>query len=82
MVAEALRDALPEAAMKLLQAGSFVGGRLLRLKNPMASCVREDVENNRYFVLPVAKAYPDRVPSGYFLADVFLELDSLLDAKL
>ena len=63
--------------------GDFGGGMLFVLgQNKLMAPKRDDVHNNFVWVHAPVCAYPDRVPSGYFLADCFLRLHVLLNRKV
>ena len=81
-VSDLMRAELPAAVFEILSSGGFKGGRILKLTTAAGTCNNKDLQNNRFFIKPVVQVFADRVPSGYFLADVFMELDRQLDGTM
>jgi hypothetical protein len=55
------------------------GGPLTVVKESMD---RKDLKLNKVWLFPFVKKIPDRVPSAFFVADVFMAMDAILNGKL
>jgi hypothetical protein len=77
-------DALPPAVHRLFQRPSWgkTGGVLFQLKSVIATPLPKEVSANATLLLPLVKLSPEKVPSQYFLGDVFLKADELLGKML
>ena len=80
--------AIPAELTDLIRKGEVKRGPLIKftkdddMKNAGLSLEPSEIENNILFVEPVAEAFPESVPSAYFLADAFLMLDERLAGRL
>ena len=81
-LARAILVNLPDRASQLIRGGDLSGGELVVLEDAIARPSYKDIAANFVWLRPVVEAYPERVPSGFFLADAFLSLDEMFDGKL
>jgi hypothetical protein len=65
--------------VNLLLTSQLKGGPLTVVKESMD---RKDLKLNKVWLLPFVKKSPDRVPSAFFVADVFMAMDVILNGKL
>ena len=42
----------------------------------------QEISNNYVWLKPICEAFPTRIPSGFFLMDVILRLDSIMKGRL
>ena len=49
---------------------------------PNSHKMLKDIATNMVWLHPICVACPDKIPSGFFLCDVLLRLDYLLEGKL
>ncbi|CAJ1437970.1 unnamed protein product, partial [Effrenium voratum] len=81
-LSRAILGNLPDRACQLIRGGDLSGGELVVLEDAIARPSYKDIAANFVWLRPVVEAYPERVPSGFFLTDVFLSLDEMFDGKL
>lgn len=67
---------------ELVASDEWAGGDLIMMDNEIARPTSEDCINNYIWLKPFAKRFPQHVCSGYYAADVFLALNTMLDDKL
>ena len=60
----------------------WAGGGLVQLEDSLTRPTAEDVVLNACWVKPFIRKFSDRVPSCFYLADVFLALDALWLGRL
>lgn len=77
-----MKQGLPLPVTQLLSSDSWKGGPIVQLPDSTCSARAEDVVMNYSWVKPVVLRFRDRVPSGFFLTDIFLFLDRLWYGKL
>ena len=77
-----IKCTLPLAVSQVLTAETWKGGPLVQLDSEVARCTASDVKVNRAWLAPFVKAFPDRVPSQFLIADTFLYLDRLFMGSL
>eukprot|EP00969_Alexandrium_andersonii_P322425 14245946-Alexandrium_andersonii.AAC.1 len=82
VLASALVEDLPSAAVQLLTSGAFKGGPLVRLGSLVRDPSIADVRANHVWLRPFCKKFSDRVPSSFLVADILLEADSMLGYEL
>lgn len=80
--AEAILRALPEVAIKLFREGSFSGQAIVNLPNILSTPTVADVRRNFLWLKVVVQLFPDVCPTTFFYADVFVELNKLLEHKM
>eukprot|EP00438_Fugacium_kawagutii_P017250 Skav234048 [mRNA] locus=scaffold619:33907:34875:- [translate_table: standard] len=66
----------------MVTSGDWKGGDIVKLDSALSRPSSAEVAMNYHLLLPVLQHIPDRVPSGYFLTDVFLRMDALFQGKL
>eukprot|EP00969_Alexandrium_andersonii_P153253 6776781-Alexandrium_andersonii.AAC.1 len=75
--------ALPQEAQSLVLTGQWKGGALVSIEDAVLGMPQEiDVTKHFRWLKPVCETYPDKTPSGYFLADVFWMLHIRTGEKL
>ncbi|CAK9100829.1 Uncharacterized protein SCF082_LOCUS47170, partial [Durusdinium trenchii] len=75
-----VKQGLPLEVTQLLTSDGFAGGALVQV-DTLSSARAEDLVLNYHWVRPFVQHFRDRVPSGFFVADVFLFLDTLYQGK-
>eukprot|EP00969_Alexandrium_andersonii_P373037 15483075-Alexandrium_andersonii.AAC.1 len=73
-------EGIPDLARQLITQEKFKGGPIVRFKG--RACKQKDCVANEVWIRPALLLTPDRVPTAYFLADVFLRADQILEGKL
>ncbi|CAE7176053.1 unnamed protein product [Symbiodinium necroappetens] len=73
---------LPAEMMLLLQSPSWRGGKVIKLTSELARPTVAEISLHYRWLKPWATMMPSVVPSGYFITDVFLVLNRLLEGKL
>lgn len=68
--------------VQLLSSDAWKGGGLIQLPDTVSTPKAEQIVLNYCWVKPVVMQFRDRVPSGFFLADMLLILDRLWMGKL
>lgn len=76
-----VKQSLPLSVTQLL-SGPWEGGAIVQLEDTTCSAKAEDLVLNFSWVRPFVRRFRDRVPSGFFLADTFLFLDTLWYGRL
>lgn len=76
-----LKTGLPLPVLQVLTSPDWHGGKLIQLDELIKPSV-EDIKLNFAWVAPFVKASPDKVPSGFLIADTFLYCDHLFMGKL
>ena len=72
-MAENIRAQIPRRVQDLIAEGSLTAGEVVKLKpSAQVSVSREDVEKNAVLVGAVIDAFPENIPSAFFLADSLL----------
>ena len=75
---------MPEPAKALIRKG-WKGGAFVNISiagNGVYAPSVHDIMQARVFIQAVVSIFPDRVPSGYLLADALLILNEFLECKL
>ena len=60
----------------------WAGGPLVQLHDTISRPSADDLTLNHCWVRPFVEQFRDRVPSGFFIADVFVMLDKLWMGRL
>jgi len=82
-LATAWYENLPVAAKSLLQRAEWSGGDIIHIKDAQWIVKEEDLINNAHpFIMEAVARYRDRVPSGFFFADVFLAMHAMAKNRL
>ena len=81
-MAIAIKQNLPVSVMQLLSGDAWKGGPLIQLEDTVTSARADDVILNHCWVGPVVRKFRDRVPSQFFLTDVFICLHKIFMNKL
>ena len=82
-LAKDLHDALPARARALLRSKAWEGGPIIKIDDEATWNVTEpDVEANACWLRPLIERYADRIPSVYFMADVYMELHLMMECRL
>lgn len=81
-MAISLKQSLPLSVTQLLTSENWKGGALVQLEDTISTPRAECLVLNYSWVVPFVKKFNDRVPSGFFVTDVFLFLDRLWYGKL
>ena len=82
-LAARLVEVLPEEARGLLRDPRWKGGNIVVIKDQVAWAPKQDdIIKNYVFIKEVVVRYGDRIPSSFFLADVFAEADKRLADRL
>ena len=76
-----LKAGLPLPVVQVLTSADWHGGKLTQLDELVKPSV-EDIKLNFAWVAPFVKASPDKVPSGFMIADTFLMCDQFFMGKL
>ena len=76
-----IKQNLPVSVIQLLSDG-WKGGPLIQLEDSLSTAKADDLILNFPWIKPVAAKFRDRIPSGFFLADVFLYMDRMWLGKL
>ncbi|CAK9032157.1 unnamed protein product [Durusdinium trenchii] len=69
-------------AHEVVNSGKWSGGGIVRLDSALVRPSAADVAINFHVLKPVIEEFPDRVPSGYFLTDCIMWLDTLFKGQL
>lgn len=77
-----IKSSWPLSVNQLLHSEEWRGGDLIQLENSTASAKADDLITNYCWVKPIVAQFRDRVPSGFYLTDVFLFLDQIMMGKL
>lgn len=78
-----IKQGLPLPVQQLIGGASWKGGPLVQLEDgTMSRAVSDDVVLNYAWVKPFVAQFNDRVPSAFYITDVFLMLDQLYMKKL
>eukprot|EP00435_Cladocopium_sp_Y103_P043262 s2437_g12.t1 len=72
-----MRVNLPMDVTTLFGSPEWKGGPLVVLHNAMGRPPSAMLGKNYIWLLPFVKASPSKIPSGYFITDVFLYLDAI-----
>lgn len=78
--ADKLLEAFPQSALQMVYEGQVKGLTVVRLKGPTLE--RQDVLNNQLWLKTLVPMSPIAIPSSFFLADVFMEIDKRLGGRL
>eukprot|EP00435_Cladocopium_sp_Y103_P034057 s1416_g8.t1 len=81
-MAFAIKQSLPVSVTELLAGDLWRGGPLIQLEDTMSTARADDLVLNHCWANPVVQKFRDRVPSQFFLADVFICLHKLFKNKL
>jgi hypothetical protein len=79
--AEVLLQEMPEAAVQIIRRGTFKG-TLCKLDNVLVRPSMQEIDMHYECLRPWCLLLPCSVPSAYFIADVYLQLDVLFEGKL
>ena len=77
-----IKQGLPLSVNQLLSGNGWSGGDLIQLEDTITSAKAEDLVINYCWAKPVITQFRDRIPSGFYLTDVFLYLDRVWFGKL
>ena len=80
-VAHEIKRGMPFAVVQLVMDPAFPGCDFVQLESDLSRPTSAEIAMNACFVKPVIRQFPDRVPSGFFITDVWLKLDKLLGGK-
>ena len=78
--ADKLLESLPQTARNMIVLGQFDALSVVRITGQTVD--RTDVLKNQLFLKALVPLSPSSIPSAYFLADVFMELDAKLGCRL
>ena len=81
LMAVEIRRSLPMSVAQVL-GKDWVGGALVQLEDALTRPTAEDIVLNACWMKPVVRKFRDRVPSSFYLANVFLALDDLWLGRL
>ena len=81
-MAISLKQSLPLSVTQLLTGDAWKGGALIQLEDTTSTPRAEALVLNYSWVVPFVKKFNDRVPSAFFVTDVFLFLDRIWFGKL
>ena len=81
-VATDMKAGLPLALHTLILSDEFKGGDLVQLSCELSRPAACEIALNHCWIRPFVKKFPDKVASGFFVADVFLRLDKMMKNKL
>lgn len=77
-----IKEHLPVSVIQLLASDAWKGGGLVQLPDTISTPRANQLVLNYCWLKPVVLQFRDRVPSGFFIADVFLWLDRMWLGKL
>lgn len=80
--AQALHDATPQSCKALLGSPNWKGGALLAIKDVDWNVKECDLKANFTLLKAAVEMFPSCIPSAFFWADVFLELNGMLHGRL
>ena len=72
---------LPLALHQLIKSDDFKGGSLIQLESELAHPTAGEIALNHCWIRPFVHKYPQKVCSGFFMVDVFLRVDKLMQKK-
>jgi len=81
-MAVTLKQNLPSGMTQLINGDTWGGGALVQLEDTVSTARAEQIVLNHVWVKPFVERFRDRVPSGFFITDVFLFLDKIWFGKL
>ena len=81
-MAVAIKHNLPVSVNQLLCGDDWKGGPLIQLEDTLTSARADDLILNHCWVGPVVRQFKDRVPSQFYLTDVFICLHKIFMNKL
>ncbi|CAK9004360.1 unnamed protein product [Durusdinium trenchii] len=81
-VARGIVRELPLTAVELLERGEWKGGNIIAVDSALQRANAAECATNFHYLKPVLEHSPDKVPSGYFLTDVFLYVDLIFKGNL
>ena len=81
-MAISIKQNLPLSVSQLLSGNGWNGGDLIQMEDTVTSAKAEDLIINYCWAKPVTSQFRDRIPSGFYLTDVFLYLDRIWFGKL
>ena len=59
-LASSILDGLPPGTKEWVKSGEWQGGTLVNLQCELSRPVEKDLEENRLWLMPILKMYPDR----------------------
>ena len=77
-----LKENLPLGMTQLINGDTWKGGPLVQLEDTVSTARAEQIVLNHVWVKPFVERFRDRVPSAFFVTDVFLYLDKIWFGKL
>lgn len=77
-----IKSHLPVSVLQLLAGDAWKGGGLVQLPDTISTPKASQLVLNYCWLKPVVLQFRDRVPSAFFVADVFLWLDRMWVGKL
>jgi len=80
-VARAMLRAIPPKAKQIVLAGDFGGADLVQVNSDLHRPSFKEIAANYVFLHPLVAKFPDHVPGGVLLTDIWLYLNRLLDNK-
>lgn len=81
-MATEIKVTLPLGVTQVLGGPSWKGGKLVQLDSTITKATAEDIILNHCWIKPFILQFQDRVPSSFYLTDVFLYLDRLFERNL
>ena len=78
-LARSMKEHLPPVLLQMMEDESWKGGQLVQLDSDLSRPSSGEVALNYCWLKPVVLSFPESVPSGVFLTDVFLYLNSMLN---
>lgn len=77
-----MMQGLPLALHQLIMSSDFKGGALIQLESELSRPTAGEITLNHCWIRPFVRKYPQKVCSGFFMVDVFLRVDRLMQKKL
>ncbi|CAL1142982.1 unnamed protein product [Cladocopium goreaui] len=77
-----MRVNFPMDVTTLLLSPDWKGGPLVVLHNKLGRPPSAMLGKNHIWLLPFVKEFPSKIPSGYFITDVYLFLDALFNKNV
>lgn len=81
-VANDMKGGLPISLHTLILSEEFKGGDLVQLSCELSRPAATEIALNHCWLRPFIKKFPDKVTSGFFIADVLLRVDKMMKNKL
>jgi len=76
------QEKLSDRAVAIVLCPTYSGGDFVLMPPKGKSITHEHVSKNYVWLQPLVQLINDRIPSNYMVADVFVELDIMLDGCL